>query len=242
MRTFRISMSIVTFFACFGCQMDQPVAPTVLPDHPVATPDSGYDMLCQFKNEEHFGSEQMVRVTNTLRQLGKKQAIDVLARYLRDHASYEGQFTTAIICRLLFVPPPGGWERALFGAPFPAVDMNTVFDQFPLFPLAMSHGVPFLVTAGFSFQGMSTQGVRTLQKCLDLDLISKDLPNGDIEKATDDLFKTPAFLATYPDGPRQYVESVIRLRMKKLSAAGSFDVRLTSILEGPATCLERPHE
>src|SRR5437870_3597744 len=90
---------------------------------------------------------EMVRAVNSLRHLGKEDALAVLRNHLRQNDGYtspDQYWKLHLVCRLAFVNPQG-WKFPRLGQPNPEIDWE-VGKQLPHFPMALTNGVPFLLT------------------------------------------------------------------------------------------------
>lgn len=146
-----------------------------------------------------YRCDSMVRTVNSLRQLGKDQALDVIRHHLLENDKYAApdQWTKIlIVCRLLFVNT-NGWQPPRLGQPVPNVDWK-VARQFPLFPIALSDGVPFLLVRDYNAGGFTSD---TADKCVKLcegfPLISTDLPEQGLKDAAQNLVKSELFQGLY---------------------------------------------
>lgn len=149
----------------------------------------------------------MVRAVNALRRLGKEQAIEILRTFLKENGPYaapEQHQKLLLVCRLLFVNPDG-WKYPTLGQPEPEIDWK-VGEQLPVFPMALSQGVPFLLLRGYSSGGYTSD---TVEKCVELckgfNLISEDLPEQGYEKAARALVTSQTFEQLYvtPEGRKE---------------------------------------
>jgi hypothetical protein len=98
---------------------------------------------------------------------------------------------------MLFVNPRG-WQPPILGRPSPSINWGTV-TNFPLFPLALSQGVPFQLVNGYMLGGAPETARTSLALCEGLELIQKDLPRKGYEKAAKDLIQSEAFKSLYAD-------------------------------------------
>jgi hypothetical protein len=156
----------------------------------------------------------MVRAVNRLRAMGKEQALAALRNHLRTVGTtgdpMQGK-KVLLVCRLLFANP-AGWHAPRLGHPEPDVDLRTA-ERFPLFPIAVSRGVPFLLVRGYASGGRSED---TPQKCVEfcegLSLITADLREEGFQKAAGDLIKTDLFQGLYldPKSKREATEMIMR--------------------------------
>lgn len=133
--------------------------------------------------------KDMVRVVNTLRRGGKAAALEALASAHQDKK-------VLAICRLLFVNT-NGWQPLIFGQIVPTVNKE-VISEFPLFPIALSDGVPFLLIDGYNAGAGSGENVLAcIAKCRSLELIPADLPETGFRGAAEKLMKSEQFRRLY---------------------------------------------
>jgi hypothetical protein len=136
---------------------------------------------------------QMIRVVNHLRRLGKDKSLATLREYLEKN---DGEHPKVhVFCRLLFANPKG-WRPPGLGGPDPEVNAE-VAKQFPLFPMAISNGVPFLVIRGYNLGGVQESAWKSLKLCESLSLIEKDYPLAGYEQAAWDLLQTNSLRDLY---------------------------------------------
>jgi hypothetical protein len=141
----------------------------------------------------------MVRAVNSLRRLGKQEALAVLRNHLHqnDRYSSSGQYWKLhLVCRLLFVNPQG-WRFPRLGHPEPEIDWD-IGEHLPHFPMADSNGVPFLLIRGYSTGGFTSDTPeKTIELCEGFSLLSADLSETGYEKAARDLIKSEMFQKLY---------------------------------------------
>jgi len=117
------------------------------------------------------------------------------------------------VCRLLFANP-NGWPAPRLGVPEPTID-ETVAKQWPLFPIAVSQRVPFLLLAGYRLGGRGEAAGPTLGVCEDLNLIGQDYSTSGYEDAAFALVKSTRFRKLYRAADRQDMEKMIILQAKR---------------------------
>lgn len=149
----------------------------------------------------YYRCSAMVSCLNTLRHAGKPMAIQALERYNELHPEVVEPHQNKkliFVCRLLFTAP-NGWPHLNLGRPVPETD-NAIANRYPLFPIAISDGVPFMLVNGSQMYGMpSTTGAYDVQKCRDFQLIDHDYPSKGFEKAAQDLIQSELFQNLYKD-------------------------------------------
>ena len=151
---------------------------------------SGYKYHCR----------DMVAAVNALRRSGKPKALGTLREYAVSHEKDQRQEErVALICSLLFINPDG-WGKIPRGAPGPDVNWEFAQANYPLFPLALSRGVPFLLVSGYTVAALGPSGnesLRYIAKCENLRMITHDLPARGFERAAEDLVDSPEFRKLY---------------------------------------------
>jgi hypothetical protein len=147
--------------------------------------------------------------------VGKEKAISLLSDYLKSGDPWEKgvhQRNVALICRLLFVAPGGGWELPKLGNPFGNSKEQPDTSHFPIFPLAIVDGVPFFVIMGYSGTGGSIEGTRSLARCTELRIIDTDFVevDGNFLKAARKLVADEFFQPLHPkQGDLKYMSEFI---------------------------------
>jgi hypothetical protein len=156
---------------------------------------------------DHYVCDEMVRAVNQLRRLGKDKSLAALRDYL---AKSREDDKVLVFCRLLF-DNPMGWEPPVLGEPLPGIDKK-VMKQFPLFPIAVSEGVPFLVIQGYRGGGRSESGAACIRLCEGLSVIKKDYSTSHYEKAARSLSQSESFRKLYEkEGDmREMVKTILR--------------------------------
>jgi hypothetical protein len=153
---------------------------------------------------DKYEPNKLVTTANGLRALGKPGAVRVLRAYLNAEwpPDLRRDQDVQILCRVLFENPEG-WKPPALGAPHPQLASDT--SRFPLFPVAMSNGVPFLLVQGYSVGGGGMRSHLTLEQCERLELLKEDLrpcSRGEAMAAADALISTEAFKAIGGDAGR----------------------------------------
>jgi hypothetical protein len=149
---------------------------------------------------------KMVWVVNYLRRLGKEKSLTALRKYLASGGEHN---KVIVICRLLFANPKG-WATPKLGQPVPEINASGV-RQMPMFPLALSNRVPFLLVEGYDIIGVPESALLSLQLCEGLALVTEDYPITGHEKAARDLVNKASFLQLYePQQRREMAEIILR--------------------------------
>ena len=161
---------------------------------------SGHNWLCA----------DMVDVVNYLRKLGKDKSLAVLRQYLTNGGDGD---KILVICRLLFVNPKG-WNPPILGEPVPAIDQASA-KQFPLFPIGLSDGLPFLLIRGYRLEGKAESGIECLKLCQSLSLVKQDYPSTGYEKAARALVQSDSFRQLYDEADREEMADMILQQAKK---------------------------
>jgi hypothetical protein len=111
-----------------------------------------------------FHCRGWARAVNHLRRLGKDKALEVLQADLLE-SPYENA-KVLLLSRLLF-RNPSGWTPPILGIPVPEVGASGV-SAFPLFPLALSDNVPFVILRDYELEGRGEFAAKCLRQCLRL--------------------------------------------------------------------------
>jgi len=155
---------------------------------------AGYEYRCK----------EMVHVVNYLRACGKDKALALLRKYLK--YSQEDD-KVLIICRLLFLNPEG-WTLPGLGQPTPQVHEN-VAQRFPLFPIGLSHRVPFFLITGYLLKGKGESAVGCLKLCERLALVNEDYPLDGYGHAARALIQSDSFRHVYKSGDKNRIAEMI---------------------------------
>jgi hypothetical protein len=154
----------------------------------------------------------MVRAVNSLRRLGKDDALKVLRTYLEEYGNHqfsESDQRILIVCRLLFVNPDG-WKPPRLGYAYPEVNEHEL-DTNQLFPIALYRGVPFLLIYGYEGSGYTSDTAdKCVQLCEGFSLITNDLPENGYEVTAHSFVESQEFRAIYlHTNALVYVEKMI---------------------------------
>ena len=141
-----------------------------------------------------YRCDEMIQSVNRLRRLGKEQALKTLTASLKDR---ENDVNVMCICRLLFVNT-NGWKPIDGVDSYREMVYTNVLEYFPLFPMAMSDGVPFLIFQGFFLDGRLVEGSGDdLELCKGFPMIEADLSNTNYVSAAMKLLRSEPFLKLY---------------------------------------------
>ena len=69
----------------------------------------------------------------------------------------------------------------------------------PLFPIAVTNGVPFFLVGGYDISGLPVSAAYCLQACSKLSLATNTLATSGFETAAERLIQSPSFRALYVD-------------------------------------------
>ncbi|HEY5043924.1 MAG TPA: hypothetical protein VIK53_18275 [Verrucomicrobiae bacterium] len=148
-----------------------------------------------------YHCKDMVKCVNTLQQAGKSSALLALKEYVRKHAMPMEPLQDKklmYVCRLLFINPKG-WQQLGIGATVPETD-DSIAKQFPLFPVAISDGTPFMLIDGHHIEGIGSEsGARDVSQCEGFSIINAGLPTQGYKKAAQDLIQSELFQKLYKD-------------------------------------------
>lgn len=164
-----------------------------------------------------YNCDGMVIAVNTLRSLGKSKAIEAMKGYVA-LPSERGTHKVLLLCRLLFVNTNGGWNDFPLGQPRPDIDTKAA-NNFPMFPIAMVDGTPFLIVESYSLAGaIDLKGC--LDRCEKLEMISKDLVRRDYRAAARSLINSKEWRKVYINQEDQdrmaiYIENQAELILQK---------------------------
>lgn len=172
-------------------------------------------MLRDLQKGTHTGGadyrcDKWVETLNPLRQLGKEKCLAVLRAYFAEHHDHE---RILIVCRLLFVNPKG-WDPPPLGGLDPPVEKEAKM-KFPLFPIAVSEGVPIFIVWGYKSGGKIGGGPECLKLCEQLDLIKDAYSTTGYEKAARSLTQSQDFLQLYSESDRPRMVNMILDQAKK---------------------------
>jgi len=138
----------------------------------------GYDYHCS----------DMIHTVNAMRAIGKGRALNAMREYLALKGE-PGQQRIVLICLLLFADTNRVLHMTALGDPSPKLDLE-IADKYPVFPLVIHDGVPFLAVQGYMLGGLINLH-RVLNECERLDIIKRDIENGDPTRAAKRLIKEP---------------------------------------------------
>ena len=124
---------------------------------------------------------------------------------ISDLKEHDDQIKIMCICRLLF-ENTNGWKPIAGAEIYSGQVYTNLLERFPLFPMALSEGIPFFIYRGFNFTGcLAEDPGYDLQLCEGFAMIPADLPEFNYQKAAIKLLQSEPFLKLYkiPD----YAES-----------------------------------
>jgi hypothetical protein len=136
---------------CYGpCRADEPAPETRLAD------------LLKLPDAEHYKVDLYIVAARSLQAMGKDKACGLLAELA---AKDEDPNTrTVILCRMLFTAKRGEEFRAAMSGE-PVILGGTQPSDWPLEPVALVDGVPFLVTWGYRLGGRAESSTQYLYYC-----------------------------------------------------------------------------
>jgi hypothetical protein len=153
---------------------------------------------------------EMIHTVNHLRRLGKDRSLAALRAYLAVDGEHD---KVVVICRLLFVNPKG-WETPVLGESVPCVN-NKALAHFPLFPIGLANGMPFLLVEGYRRGGRAESALACVKLCEGFSLVKDDYPLIDLEKAARSLTQTDAFRQLYDEADMQRMSDMILCQAKQ---------------------------
>jgi hypothetical protein len=159
---------------------------------------------------DSYRCENMARVVNYLRGLGRARSIKLLREFLDSTQDEDANERTLVVCRLLFVNPKG-WQAPRLGETLPKVEQKAT-REFPLFPIAVSNRVPFLLVRGYQLKGLPEHAVHCLNTCGGLQLVKEDysVDVNEYKKAAEALISRSAFLLLFNEVDRDEMIAIIR--------------------------------
>jgi hypothetical protein len=118
--------------------------------------------------EQDFKCDAYIEAATAIQALGPKRGLIALAKFSADSPdrTMPVDMRLIILCRMLFVkrPFPGEFRRPGIGAP--VFLGGTTHDDWPLEPIELVDGVPFLITMGYSLAGLPESAERYLAYCM----------------------------------------------------------------------------
>jgi len=119
------------------------------------------DAVFSFSHIERYKADSFIREAVKLQALGQTRALKKLQVMAQDR---EAGDRVIILCRLLFTNRPGSDFRGprLGWAVFPG---GTDYIDWPLEPVALVDGVPFLIVQGYRLSGLAESGAGYLNYC-----------------------------------------------------------------------------
>jgi hypothetical protein len=225
-RLITLSLCLMLGTAFFGCQgnpVKQPEAQTAIAS--TLEQQEAERLIEQIDTRmQMYRCRTMIAAVNCLRRLGKDGALKTLDEYNRKTNTHDQDFLSQMnvicICRVLFVPPEGGWDEpwSAFnqkrGITLVRQDMGIEPQdrkRFPLYPMVLSNGIPFVLNMGYyaNVQGppvtFPDEAKETLDRCRDLKLIPSDLSTVDYDQAVVDLLTRNDFKTAAPADPNVYL-------------------------------------
>jgi hypothetical protein len=151
-----------------------------------------------------YACGKMILTVNHFRRLGKDKSIAILRDYITNGGD---NCRVHIICRLLF-DNPTGWAPPLLGEPSPNIK-NAVAKRFPMFPIAIWNGVPFLLVHGYNLEGMEESALDCLRVCQELSLVKQDYPATGFEQAAQEFVQSRSFRDLYSEKDQMQMTRLI---------------------------------
>jgi hypothetical protein len=157
-----------------------------------------------------YRCDPYIRAAVRLQSLGREAALKALKELVRE----EGEGKRAIIlCRMLFAKRPGGeFRRPLLGG---AVFLGgTSYSDWPLEPIEVVDGVPFLIVKGYILLGHAESSERYLDYCI-ADCVWNRVPfesktPAETAKALAKLIHAAKWKRPLRDGERTYMADQVK--------------------------------
>jgi hypothetical protein len=146
----------------------------------------------------------------TLQALGKDKASDILLQLAKNR---EQDNQVIVLCRMLYTPKAKGeFRRPLIGAAH--FLGGTDYAAWPLEPIELVDGVPFLITRGYSLGGKAEPAESYVMFCIehcDWNSVQfKSKTEKEKQKALDKLLASPKWKVQLDDVEKAFLSSQIR--------------------------------
>jgi hypothetical protein len=115
---------------------------------------------------EHYRVDPYIKAAAALQAMGKEKACKWLTELARQEQKKYPAHRVIVLCRMLFTAKPDGkFRRPYVGA----ADFlgGTDYGDWPLEPIEVVDGVPFLITQGYELGGFPEPPTSYLAHCLD---------------------------------------------------------------------------
>ncbi len=114
-------------------------------------------------NHDRYKADPYIAMAQALQSIGKEAAVKKLLAYAQDERH---DFNVIILCRMLFVAKPNNdFRRPGIGGAYFLGD--TDYANWPLEPIELVDGVPFLITRGYLLGGRGESGKSYLYYCIE---------------------------------------------------------------------------
>lgn len=111
---------------------------------------------------QDYKANPYLKVAIDLQKMGKEQAIQTLISLAEDRANDNKIF---VLCRILFNKENNSeFRRPLIGDAIFVGD--TSYKDWPLEPIALIDGIPFLIVKGYNVEGKTESGLNYLKYCI----------------------------------------------------------------------------
>ena len=192
---------------CAACHADEPAASEI----------GVTDLLLLSKDPYAYKVDEYLEAARSLQALGKERACALLKELAAKEQlpkDYGWPFLrTVTLCRMLFrAKPKGSFRRARIGAWVFVGKWDS--DDWPLEPIAIVDGVPFLVTGGAMLGGQPEPPTSYVQYCIEEcdwnDFRYKAKTKDEKRKALDSLLSSPQLKDKLEDGDKEFLEAQIK--------------------------------
>ncbi len=189
-------------FLCAGtCRADE-----------AAVPEVRVADLLKLPVDDDYKADPYLKAAQSLQAMGKEKAC-VLLRKLAAQDKWPSQ-RTVTLCRMLFKAKRGDkFDRAEVGGPS-FLPGGTDVDDWPLEPITIVDGVPFLVARGYGVGGLATPVTFYVVYCTAFcewnDFKFKPKSREEMKKALDSLLMSPKLKGKLKDGDKDFFESQIK--------------------------------
>jgi len=179
-------------------------------------PEIGLDDLLKLPDARHFKPDPYLAAARSLQAMGPEKAGDLLLKLAaKDEPTKDEIFCarTLTLCRILYKAKPGGtFRRARIGAP--GLPGETKIDDWPLEPITIQDGVPFLVVSGYELGGLAEDPILYVLYCTEdcdwNDFQYKPKTKDQERKALDALLSSPKLKGKLKDYEKDFFEAQLK--------------------------------
>jgi hypothetical protein len=168
--------------------------------------------LVKLLDDDDYKVDPYLLAAQSLQVMGEAKACKLLAALADKQVGLEKP--TVTLCRMLFKAKRGdAFRRAALGEPN-FVAGGTDADDWPLEPITIVDGVPFLVVNGYTIAGKPESSISYLMYCLTEcewnDFKFKPKSRKEKKKALESLLMSPKLKGKLKDGDKDFLEAQIK--------------------------------